>query len=287
MTSDAARQEALDAEFRLDTITDLDALFARRAAATEAASKKFQARRGIPYGPGAAETLDFFPAAGGAGPAPVQLFIHGGFWSTLAAKDFSFVAEGFVPFGSALALIDYPLIPGVRLADIVDSCLRSIGFLHASAAELGIDPQRIHVSGNSAGGHLVAEVMDRARLSAAGLPTDVIKGGTAISGLYDLTNVAASFRNELLAITPDEIARFSPLKRPVDVGAPVIATVGGDETREFLDQTARYAAHCAAAGVPTGHLVVPDTNHITVVLDAFAAPEAPLNQATRAQMGLA
>ena len=64
-------------------------------------------------------------------------------------------------------------------------------------------------------------------------------------------------------------------------------TVGGDEMDEFLDQSARFAEHCRKGGTPVEHIVVPDTNHITVVLDAFAEPGTPLNRAVLRQMGMA
>ena len=240
----ARDQAELDAEFRLDMIVDLEAVFARRKQANDAALAKFEAIRDIAYGPNPGETLNLFPASRGSGPSPVQIFIHGGFWSSLAAVDFSFVAAGFVPGGAAVAVIDYPLIPSVGLGDIIQSCLRAIGYLHRRGSEHGIDPERLFVSGNSAGGHLVAEVMDRARLGAAGLPADVVKGGTAISGLYDLAPVAASFRNELLQFNPGDVAAFSPLLRKTEIAAPLLVTVGGDEAAEFLDQTARFAEHC-------------------------------------------
>jgi arylformamidase len=276
----------LDAEFKLDRIADLDALFRRRAKAAEAAFERFEAKRDVRYGPRPEETLILFPATGASGSAPVQVFVHGGFWSSLAARDFAFVAAGFAPFGAALAVIDYPLIPAVRMSDVVTSCLRAVAFLRRGGASLGVDPERIFLSGNSAGGHLVAEAMDGSRLAGASLGADAVKGGTAISGLYDLAPVAASFRNELLQFTADEVAAFSPLNRPASIAAPLIVAVGGDETGEFLDQSERFAAHVEKGGAPVAHMVVPGADHITVVLDAFAEADAPLNRAVRRQMGL-
>ncbi len=267
--------------FTLDSIQDLPAVLARRDAANAAAVPLFPCQAAIAYGPGPAETFDFYPARNEDGPVPVQIFIHGGFWSMMQAAQFAFLAPGFVPFGAALVVIDYPLIPTVRMDDIVASCVRAVAFVHDHAGEYGIDPARIYVSGNSAGGHLVAEVMSRAPASAA------IKGGTAISGLYDLAPVAASFRNEILGFRPDEVAAFSPQLRPAAIAVPLIMTVGGDETGEFLRQTENFAAHARDGGAPVDHRVVAGTNHITVVLDAFANPAASLNQAVRRQMGLA
>ena len=50
-------QRELDAEFTLDTISDLDVLLARRAAAAATAYTQFPAIRALPYGPGAGETF--------------------------------------------------------------------------------------------------------------------------------------------------------------------------------------------------------------------------------------
>lgn len=280
------RNPALDSEFTLDSIADLESVRARRARASRDALAAFDPLLDVAYGDGPDETLILFrPPAAGA-PPPVQVFIHGGFWSSLAAADFTFLAPGFVPQGAALALIDYPLIPRVRFSQIVRSCLGAVDFLYRGGEELGIDPTRLFLSGSSAGGHLVAEVMDRDRLREVGLPADAVKGGTAISGLYDLTTVAASDRNEYLAITDEEVEKFSPLLRPANVAAPIIVAVGGDETAEFLRQSANFAEHCRAGGAAVEHIVVPATNHLTVVLDAFADPAALLNGLARRQMGL-
>ncbi len=266
--------------FTLDSIADLDAVMARRTAASSAAAAAFRCVRRIPYGSAAAETFDLYPATSANEAAPVLVFVHGGFWSTMQATQFAFLAPGFVPFGAALAVIDYPLIPDVRMADIVASCRRSVAFLHAEAGRHGLDPGRIHVAGNSAGGHLVAELMDNAETGA------IIKGGTAISGLFDLAPVAASFRNDLLQLTPEEVDRFSPLRRTSRVTTPLIVAVGGNETGEFLRQSAVYAGHARSGGAIVDHIVMPGANHITVVLDGLASPAASLNRAVRRQMGL-
>ena len=115
-------QRELDAEFTLDSVTDLDAVLARRAAAARQAYAEFPVTRAIPYGPGPGQTFHLFLPEPGGAPAPVLVFIHGGFWISMEAEQFSFLARGFVPYGIALAVIDYPLIPTVHMADIVQSC---------------------------------------------------------------------------------------------------------------------------------------------------------------------
>lgn len=269
--ADTKRRE-MDAAFSLDTVADLDGVFARRAALAQAALDAFAVRRKVAYGPGRAETLNIFPAGTNA---PVMVFIHGGFWRSLDADLFSFLAPGFVPAGAALVVIDYPLIPDVRLADIVASCQRAVAWTRDNAGSFGGDSSRLFVSGNSAGGHLVAELMDRPGREA-------LHGGVAISGVFDLEPVTRSFQNDMLDLTASEVEAFSPLRRATKIDAPLIVAVGGDETGEFLRQSSDFAARCGVTSME-----VPGTNHITVLLDALAVRGHPLNTAVLQLMGLA
>lgn len=285
-------RHALDAQFRLDRITDLDGLMHRRAEAARHALAHTAGLRALRYAPGDGHTLNLFlPQASaaadtaGAG-APLLMFIHGGFWRSLDADLFSFVAPGFVAAGAAVAVIDYPLMPAARMADVVDACFAALSFLHRAAGDHGIDAQRIHLSGNSAGGHLVAELMDAAKLRHRGLAPGLPASGCALSGLYDLEPVRQSFQNDFLGLTPQEVAEFSPLRRPYTPAAPVIATVGALEMDEFLHQNQAYAQCCEAAGQPVQHRQEPGMDHLSVVLDALADPRQALHRRVRAMMGL-
>ena len=66
-------------------------IFERWAQASLLARAQPACRIDVPYGPGAAQTLDVFPAANGAVNAPVLVFIHGGWWRSLDKRDHSFV----------------------------------------------------------------------------------------------------------------------------------------------------------------------------------------------------
>lgn len=279
-------QAELNAQFELTGIRDLEGIFARRIAASVQARADFLHRSGVAYGPGPSDRLDLFPAAG-TSDAPVMIFIHGGFWRSLDAALFSFVARGFVPHGAAVVVLDYPLIPGVRLADIVTSCRLAIAWVHRHARTFGASPDKLFVSGNSAGGHLAALLADRAWPTTAGLPDDVIKGACAMSGLYDLEPVRLSSQNDTLNLTGEEVERLSPSRQLPARAAKTIFAVGADETPEFLRQNRAIAEAWTAAGLPCAHDVVSAINHITIVLDAFAVPTHPLNIATRRLMGVA
>jgi arylformamidase len=128
---------------------------------------------------------------------------------------------------------------------------------------MGIDAHRVVVAGNSAGGHLVAELMDTHWMAAMGLPDTCLRGGVAISGLYDLVPVALSFQNESLQLTNEETSLYSPLIRPVYIRAPLVVAVGGDETSEFLRQSAAFAAHCQGRQCPESGNACPAVMRLT------------------------
>lgn len=278
--------EALDEQLSLDSVQDREALFARRLDLSRRARERFRPVT-LRYGEGAAETLDVYAALPSARPAPVQVFIHGGYWRSLDATTFSFLADAFVPQGATLVVVDYPLMPEVDLASIVDACERAIGWIWRHAADHGGDSARIYISGNSAGGHLVALLADRAWPGRHELPADVVAGGCAISGLYELEPVFRSSQNDTIRLTEREVAELSPLRRLPTAAAPLILAVGGAETDEFHRQTRDYADAWRAAGLVCEQLVVPGANHIDVVLDHLGRPGSLLHAAVARQMGLA
>jgi arylformamidase len=245
--------------FTLDSIKDLDAVMRRRALAAERASALYACERAVPYGPDEDHTLDLYRPPGVTGPVPVLMFIHGGFWRSLRAAQFSFLAPAFVDHGVALAVIDYPLIPRVRMQEVVQACRLALVHLHRQADALGLDRARIAVAGNSAGGHLVAELMDTAWMAGMDFPEDGLCGGVAISGLFDLAPVAQSFQNDSLQLSAEEIARYSPLKRSLSLRVALAGGGRGPETSEFLAAERRFRAacgqlrgRCAASGSRAG-----------------------------------
>ena len=276
-------QAALNAQFTLDTVLDREALFARRIAWSRQVRADVLHRTGIEYGPGPADRLDWFPAPRRG--SPVLMYIHGGFWRSLDAATFSYLAEPFVAAGVNLAVIDYPLIPTVTLFDIVASCQRAVAWLHKNAAGLGAS-DRLYVAGNSAGGHLTSILADHAWTAAHGLPEGTVKGACAISGIYELEPIRMCHEQETLKLTPDAVAALSPRRHVPRAAAPTLFAVGALETQEFLDQNREIAAAWRAAGLACEEMEVPGTNHVTVVLDGFAKPGNVLHQATVRMMGL-
>src|SRR3989475_13154603 len=99
--------------------------YARESAKARA---EISGRLDVAYGPSPGETLDVFPAPGSA-PAPVHVFIHGGYWHRLDKADFSFVARRLLPARATVGAIHYALIPPVQKAELGSQCPASIAWV--------------------------------------------------------------------------------------------------------------------------------------------------------------
>jgi len=233
----------------------------------------------LAYGGSPNERLDLFHARRDGGP--LLVFIHGGYWRSLSKAEFSWVAPPFVERGVNVALVDYDLAPAVTVETIVLQVLRALEWLWRESEHYGYDASRIFVAGHSAGGHLTAMAL-RALWPAwdPDLPTDLVKGGVAISGIYDMEAMMhASFLNVDLKLDERSAVRLSPAWMPPPQGTPLVTCVGALESSEFRRQNALIGERWKTA--LRADVAAPGRNHFTVV-DALAEPDHPLFRETLA-----
>jgi arylformamidase len=275
---------ALDKEYNnREKVPDFDDYLARYARESEATRQQLGGRLDVAYGPSPTETLDIFPAPG-SGPAPVNVFIHGGYWRSLDKRDFSFVARGLQPAGAAVVVINYALVPSVDLDELVRQCRAAVAWVHKNAGSFGGDPDRIYVSGHSAGGHLTAMCL-ATDWASFGAPADVVKGGCGISGLYDLEPIRLCYLNDTLKLSPDVARRNSPMQMAPTGRAPLLLPLGGLEGPEYHRQTEGLAAAWRKHGALCEVMDMPGIQHFSIV-SQLEEPASELSRAILRQMGL-
>ena len=237
-------------------------------------------RLDLPFSADGKLTLDVFPAA--RANAPVLVFIHGGYWRSLAKADFSFVAEPFVEAGAMVVVPDYSLCPAVTIDTIALQCAQALAWVYRNAAQFGADPARCVVAGHSAGGHLAAMLLacDGQRV-ARDLPRRLVRSAVSISGLYDLAPMAATpFLQSDLRLTPEVIARASPADFSAPSGARLATVVGALESDEFLRHNGLIRERWGETVVPVCE-ELPGHNHFSV-LDELVDPRGTLQRRTLA-----
>ena len=255
-------QEALDKAYDQRVwASNAEEVIGRYAKDSAEVRKKYPPRTER-YGESDAETLDLFTPADAKG-LPVMVFIHGGAWRALGRQDASAPTSTFVENGCLYVALNFANIPQVRLPEMAAQCRRALLWLHKNVERFGGDPHRIFVSGHSSGGHLCG-VMLTTDWAALGGPKDLLKGGVAMSGMYELYPVMLSARSSYVKITPDELAALSPMRHLDRIACNVIVAVGDKESPEFQRQSQEFATALAGMGRLAKRIVLPGKTHFVV-----------------------
>lgn len=160
---------------------------------------------------------------------------------------------------------------------------KAIAWIYKHADKLGIDKDRIYISGHSSGAHL-GGVLLTTDWSEFDVPQDVIKGATLISGMYDLKPVRLSARSSYVPFTDDLETAMSTQRHLDRIKTPVILAYGGLETDEFKRQTKDFAKAMQAAGKPVELIFSEFYNHFEM-MDDFGNPYGSVSAAALRQAG--
>jgi len=236
--------------------------------------------RDVAYGQGPDETLDLFPVAGRP-EAPLLVFIHGGYWRALHSQDSVFMAQQFTSHGVAVASINYTLAPQATLAHIIAQCQRAVTWLVKDAQPHGIAPQQTVLAGSSAGAHLAAMLLAPAWQVQSQLPSQSLRGGVLLSGLYDLAPVQRCLPNTWLKMSVEEAKDLSPIHQLPDPRLPLYVTVAEHDTDAFKRQSKDFAEACSTQGNRVIWHEALQRNHFNIVRD-WMDPQSHLFQSTMA-----
>jgi alpha-L-fucosidase 2 len=228
----------------------------------------------IEYGTAAGESLKLDAyVPDGAGPFPAVILVHGGGWTSgdkSGGPKKGYMAPMHEPLqkaGFAWFSINYRLAPKHRYPACIEDVETAIRWVKAHAKEYRLDPKRIALSGESAGGHLVglaAVRMDDSTRLAAVVPFygvfDMTQGLAPGANLR--TNFVALFGRTSFDTEAEAVLRdASPLLR-VKRGLPPILLVHGDGDKTVpYEQSARFLAKLREAGVPSELITIPGGPH--------------------------
>lgn len=232
----------------------------------------------IPYGSDPLQRLDFTP--GPSPRAPLFIFIHGGAWALGDKRMAGHMAAHVRAQGYAFASLNYRLVPDADPGEQAQDVAAAVAALVRDSERLGIDRDRIILSGHSAGAHLAALVgTDPRYLAAHGLPVSILDGIVLLDGAgYDVPAQMARggpFLRRLYANAfgedPAFQARVSPTLQAAapNAGRFLILHIAS-RPDDSGAQSERLAEALRAAGTPAE--VVPVDNSHAQIFRQFGQP---------------
>lgn len=214
------------------------------------------------------------PAKKPAEKIPATLWIHGGGWTGGTCESFFPMARYTATRGAASFVVEYRLAKTngtVTVADCVADCKSAVRYLRGHATELGIDPQRIAVIGESAGGHLAACV---GLLDGFNDPKDDMKISARPDALvlynpltdFTKSNFLKLFTNGVAAEGKQKLAReLSPALFVRSNLPPAICIHGLADTVVSPDNSRDFAVAMKRAGNRCDLVLLPETPHAFLI----------------------
>jgi len=218
----------------------------------------------IRYGERERNRIDVFEASRSSpfqGRATIA-FIHGGYWRSQDKETYRFLAKGALKQGLNFANIEYTLAPQQTIGGIVQEIRQAIDSLNKHLNHIIPDHALLHMSGHSAGGHLVASTLNENGVSS----------GTSISGVFDLEPISMSYLNEELKLTSEDVARHSPQHHIPASAPPLIIAYGKGELSELRRQSEDFHDAWDAGRLTSKLIPLPQHNHFSI-LEEMAAED--------------
>ncbi|VWB32629.1 alpha/beta hydrolase [Burkholderia lata] len=237
-------------------------------------------------------------ASAHAAPRPAIVYAHGGGWCLGTLELYDNPCHALANATQCVVLsVDYRLAPEHRFPVPLEDFCDALDWVFSEAANLGLDPARIAVGGDSAGGNLAAAACLVARE----------RGGPSIAHqllLYpplDASMSATSYRTfgqgyyltqEIMRVCFDlyltdpadgSSPRVSPLRAASLEGLPP-ATLLACEYDPVRDDAQAYAERLREAGVPVDCVVLPGMIHACIHMVGVTAAARQVFDVAGAQM---
>ena len=223
------------------------------------------------YAPNGLALRVFTPA--GIGPHPAIYWLHGGGMIAGGVElDTAYCSALSARTGAVVVAVDYRLAPEHPFPAPLEDALTGLEWLFDSAANLGVDPQRVAVAGSSAGGGLAAGLAllnrDCAGLPLAFLylmypmldPTHSSGSAREFAGIPTWNREHSEFAWGCYLGGADASAYAAPALA-ADVSGLPPALIQTGELDLFRDEDIAFAGRLLQAGVPTELLVYPGAYH--------------------------
>ena len=216
-----------------------------------------------------------------ARPAPCLIYIHGGGWVIASLDSHDGVCRRLAQAGGFMvASVDYRLAPEHKFPAGLEDCIAAARWLAHHGSAWGIDPARLAIGGDSAGGNLALATL----LSLRDAHESPLKAGLLIYGAYlpytadTETDSQAAYGDGSYVLSAADMRWFwdhyvsGPADNESPLAVPLLAEFKGlpplmltaAEFDPLLDDTTRLVARLEQAGVPYRYVFWPGVTHACI-----------------------
>jgi acetyl esterase/lipase len=203
--------------------------------------------RSFAYADGARQTLDVCRPVG-AVAAPVVIFFYGGAWQSGNKRLYRYAAKALARRGYVAVLPDYRIYPQVRYPLFLEDGALVVRWAKENVKRFGGDPDKIFLSGHSAGAHIAAMLaLDARWLQTVGLgPGRDVAGLIGLAGPYDFLPL----RDDVLKVIfgGENRPETQPISHVCSGAPPALLLTGSDDRVVEAGNASRLAARLRAAG---------------------------------------
>lgn len=228
--------------------------------------------RDVAYGPLPRQKLDIWASTGQATkPRDVVIFFYGGSWNSGDRALYGFAGRALAERGYLVVIPDYRLVPDIRFPGFVEDGAAAVAWVRAHAAAYGGNPERIHLTGHSAGAHIAALLsLDSEWLAKVQAPKDSIKSFAGLAGPYDFVPFTSDASKAAFGHLPDPTPTQPITYARRDAPPMLLATGSVDETVKPRNSRA-LADALQKKGAKAATLFYPKLGHSGIVM-ALARP---------------
>ncbi|MFI9273141.1 alpha/beta hydrolase fold domain-containing protein [Kitasatospora sp. NPDC052896] len=227
------------------------------------------------------------------GPLPVIVWFHGGGQVLgFAAQDAPWLKQLCVALGCAVAAVDYRLAPETPAPGAAEDGYTAYRWISDNATDLGLDPSRVGLAGQSGGGGIAAATALLIRDRGAATPLfqllmyPMLDDRNATDSSREITDMGIWDRaTNLLAwqailgdrADTEDVTSYCAAARATDLAGLPPTFIGVGELDVFRDENLDYAARLRAHDVPVELHLYPGAYH---AFDLFA-PQSHLAESFR------
>jgi len=227
---------------------------------------------GVSFGPQPRQKLDIWaPITPSEKPRDVVVFFYGGSWNSGDRALYGFAGRALAERGYIVVIPDYRLVPEVRYPGFVEDGAAAVTWVQREIARFGGNPNRIHLTGHSAGAHIAALLtLDAHWLRHSGASASSIRSFAGLAGPYDFLPFTSDAARAAFGQMPDP-KPSQPITYARGDAAPMLLLTGGADTTVKPRNSKALAAAQTRARAKAQAMLYQGLGHSDIIM-ALARP---------------